>query len=262
MNRRAVLQRAITLAAGGLLLPGTALATAAWARHAAIVDLLAGRVPDTDGILLELPAVSEDGSSVPMRVAVESPMTADARVTAVHVFAPGNPSPTVLTARFQPEAGMADLSTRIRLNASQRVFAVAEMSDGSVRLAEQSVRVTVSGCLTTATGSSDDIMRTRVRLPGSAAPGEPVELLSLIQHPMETGFRQDANGVPLPRHLLERLQINLAGQPLVELLFQSSVSANPYVRLLLRPTGSGPVELLWQDDQGRTAREQLEFQLR
>lgn len=262
MHRRNVLGLLTMLAVAGLLQPSGLLASDAWTRHPAIVELLAGRVPEHDGIVLELPSVSEDGSNVPMRVAVDSPMTAEAFVTAVHVFAPANPAPPVLTARFQPEAGMVDLSTRIRLNESQRVFAVAELSDGSVRLAEQTVRVTVSGCLTTAGGSNDAIMQTRVRMPGSAAPGEPVELLSLIQHPMETGFRRNAGGELQPRHLLDRLQVALAGQPLVELLFQPSVSANPYVRLLLRPAASGPVELTWNDDQGRVAREQLDFRLR
>ena len=46
-----------------------------------------------------------------------------------------------------PRAGIAEISTRVRLARSQNVLAVAEMSDGSVRSHSVSVIVTLGACL-------------------------------------------------------------------------------------------------------------------
>jgi len=83
---------------------------------------------------------------VPLTVEVESPMTADDHVTAVHVFADGNPLPNVARMQFTPKSGEAVASTRIRLAQTQKIYALAEMSDGSVFSAVQEVKVTIGGC--------------------------------------------------------------------------------------------------------------------
>jgi sulfur-oxidizing protein SoxY len=83
---------------------------------------------------------------VPMKVEVESPMTADDYVRSVHVFADGNPAPQVLVYHFTPESGRAAATARIRLGQSQTVIAVAEMSGGALYMAKTPVEVTVGGC--------------------------------------------------------------------------------------------------------------------
>jgi sulfur-oxidizing protein SoxY len=83
---------------------------------------------------------------VPVTVEVESPMTADDHVKAVHVLTERNPEPEVATFHFSPRNGRALVSTRIRLAKSQRVHVLAEMSDGRVLTAAREVEVTVGGC--------------------------------------------------------------------------------------------------------------------
>ena len=46
--------------------------------------------------------------------------------------------------------------------------------------------------------------RTLLTVPPTARRGEVIELRALIAHPMETGFRPDANGRVLPRNLIRR----------------------------------------------------------
>ena len=58
-------------------------------------------------------------------------MTKDNHVKAIHVFNEKNPQPNVITVRFGPRAGKAHVSTRIRLADTQKVIAIAEMSDGT-----------------------------------------------------------------------------------------------------------------------------------
>ena len=82
-------------------------------------------------VTLDIPALVENGNAVPLTVSVESPMTADDHVKAIHVFNEKNPQPHVISVALGPRAGRARMSTRIRLADSQQVVAIAEMSDGS-----------------------------------------------------------------------------------------------------------------------------------
>ena len=52
-----------------------------------------GREVTEGGIELDLPDIAANGASVPLGVIVESPMTADDHVRAIHVFATRNPYP-------------------------------------------------------------------------------------------------------------------------------------------------------------------------
>ena len=98
-------------------------------------------------VKLELPPLIDNGNSVPLSVAVESPMTSADHVTAIHVFTEKNPLPDVLGVHLGPRAGRAVLSTRVRLADSQTVVAIAQLSDGSFWSDSAEVVVTLSACL-------------------------------------------------------------------------------------------------------------------
>lgn len=114
--------------------------------EAAIKEILGDRTAEEGRISLDLPEIAENGNTVPISVGVESPMTEDDHVKAVHIFAEGNPLPNVAKMNFTPRSGEAVASTRIRLAKTQKIHAVAEMSDGSVFTAAREVKVTIGGC--------------------------------------------------------------------------------------------------------------------
>ena len=97
-------------------------------------------------IKLDVPEIAENGSTVPMGVTVDSPMTEDDHVKAVHVMATKNPDPEIVTFRFSMLSGRAEAQTRMRLADTQDVLAVAELSDGSAIMAKKEVKVTIGGC--------------------------------------------------------------------------------------------------------------------
>ncbi len=99
-------------------------------------------------VALAAPLVAENGATVPVRIAVESPMTEADHVTDIHVFAPQNPRALAAVFALAPLAGRADVQARIRLARTQKVVAVARMSDGSLWSGAAEVRVTVGGCRT------------------------------------------------------------------------------------------------------------------
>jgi len=98
-------------------------------------------------IKIDLPPLIENGNAVALTVAVESPMTEADHVKAIHVFTEKNPQPNVMGVYLGPRAGRASISTRIRLADTQKVVAVAQMSDGSFWTDELEVIVTLAACL-------------------------------------------------------------------------------------------------------------------
>jgi sulfur-oxidizing protein SoxY len=149
-NRRAVLLNTARLAGGAALLltlaPLAARATPE-SMLAPMKTVMGDREARKGRVKLELPPLIENGNSVTMNVAVESPMTTEDFVKAIHVFNEKNPQPNVISVRIGPRAGRAAISTRIRLADSQRVIAIAEMSDGSFWSDEMDVIVTLAACL-------------------------------------------------------------------------------------------------------------------
>jgi sulfur-oxidizing protein SoxY len=98
-------------------------------------------------VTLDLPPLVENGNAAPLTVGVESPMSEADHVRRIAVFNERNPQPNVLTVNLGPRSGRATLSTRIRLANSQRITAVAEMSDGSFWSGTADVIVTLAACI-------------------------------------------------------------------------------------------------------------------
>lgn len=96
---------------------------------------------------LEVPPLVENGNTVALSVAVDSPMIATDYVKALHVFNEKNPQPNVISVHLGPRAGKAKISTRFRLADSQMVTAIAEMSDGTFWSASADVIVTLAACV-------------------------------------------------------------------------------------------------------------------
>ena len=100
-------------------------------------------------VALDLPALVENGNSVPLTISVDSPMTLEDHVKAIHVFVEKNPQPYVASFLLGPRAGRANISTRIRLADSQTVLVVCEMNDGSFWSGSADSLVTLAACTET-----------------------------------------------------------------------------------------------------------------
>jgi len=105
-----------------------------------------GKKPVEDMIDLTTPEIAENGNNVPIEVSVDSEMSGNDLVEEVIVFADGNPQPEVVKFSFTPLSGEATAKTRVRLAQTQNVIAVAKMTDGSFRMAQNQVKVTIGGC--------------------------------------------------------------------------------------------------------------------
>ena len=98
-------------------------------------------------VKIELPELAENGNSVPLKLSVDSPMTATDHVKALYVFSERNPVSNVARFHLGPRSGAARVQTSIRLAATQRITAIARMSDGSLWSGTADVIVTQAACL-------------------------------------------------------------------------------------------------------------------
>jgi sulfur-oxidizing protein SoxY len=148
-RRRFLIDTAALAGAAGIWLPlATGPASATPASMRAAIRKVVGDTQVTKGrVKIDLPPLIENGNAVSLTVAVESPMTVEDHVKAIHVFTEKNPQPNVISVQLGPRAGRATFSSRIRLADSQKVIAIAQMSDGSFWSDEIEVIVTLAACL-------------------------------------------------------------------------------------------------------------------
>ncbi|WP_291297219.1 thiosulfate oxidation carrier complex protein SoxZ [Elioraea sp.] len=92
----------------------------------------------------------------------------------------------------------------------------------------------------------------RVRIPRTVRAGEAFEVRTLMEHPMETGLRQDG-GRTVARNMLARLAITVEGKPVFEAAFRNGTAANPFHVVHLRLSRTADLVFTWTDEAGRTA---------
>ena len=114
---------------------------------AAVKAILGDATPRVGRVTLDVQPIAENGNSVPLTVSVESPMTAADHVRSIHIFAEENPLPNVAHFYLGPRAGKAQVSTRIRLFKSQKIIAMAALSDGSFWSGTAEIVITLAACI-------------------------------------------------------------------------------------------------------------------
>ncbi|MGH8702950.1 MAG: thiosulfate oxidation carrier protein SoxY, partial [Burkholderiales bacterium] len=98
-------------------------------------------------VTVDTPRLADNGHSAPLKVSVESPMTAADHVRSITLLSEKNPRPIMARFHLGQQAGRAEVATRVRLATTQRVLAIAQLSDGSYWAGSAEVEVTESACL-------------------------------------------------------------------------------------------------------------------
>jgi sulfur-oxidizing protein SoxZ len=93
-------------------------------------------------------------------------------------------------------------------------------------------------------------MTARIQVPQSAKRGEVIEVRVLVQHAMETGYRFDDAGKPIPRNVITRLVCNYGGKEVLRADLTQGIAANPYLQFYTVAEASGELEISWVDDEG------------
>ena len=114
---------------------------------AAVKAITGGKeVVKSDKVHMKAPEIAENGAVVPVTVTVDSPMTDDDYVKAIHIFATKNANVRCADVMLTPMNGAAMFSARVKLGTSQDIMALVETNKGEFLSTAQSVKVTIGGC--------------------------------------------------------------------------------------------------------------------
>lgn len=92
--------------------------------------------------------------------------------------------------------------------------------------------------------------RTLINMPRQARRGEVIAIRTTIAHPMESGFRVDAEGRTLPRKIIQRFSCRYDGELVFSASLSPAVAANPYIAFSTIATHSGTLSFDWEGDDG------------
>lgn len=112
-----------------------------------IAELTGSADVRAERVTLEIPRLADNGHAVPLKISVASPMTEHDFVRTIHVLSERNPRALVAVFHLNPHCARAEVSTRVRLNGSQRVVVIAGLSDGTWWSGAAQVEVTETACL-------------------------------------------------------------------------------------------------------------------
>jgi sulfur-oxidizing protein SoxZ len=97
--------------------------------------------------------------------------------------------------------------------------------------------------------------RAVVTMPALAKRGEIIEIKTLAQHPMETGFRRTQTGELIPRDIIRRFTCTYNGVEVYRVDLHPAVAANPLIVFTTVATESGSLSFQWVGDNGYTVTE-------
>jgi sulfur-oxidizing protein SoxZ len=77
-----------------------------------------------------------------------------------------------------------------------------------------------------------------------------IEIKTLISHIMETGYRHDNMGKPIPRDIITQLTCSYNGEEIFRADLYPAIAANPFVTFHTVATESGTIAFEWTGDNG------------
>jgi sulfur-oxidizing protein SoxZ len=97
--------------------------------------------------------------------------------------------------------------------------------------------------------------RAVVTMPAQAKRGEIIEIKTLAQHPMETGFRRTQTGELIPRDIIRRFTCTYNGVEVYRADLHPAIAANPLIAFTTIATETGTLTFQWVGDNGYTVTE-------
>ena len=97
--------------------------------------------------------------------------------------------------------------------------------------------------------------RAVVTLPAHAKRGEIIEIKTLAQHAMETGFRRTQTGDLIPRDIIRSFTCTYNGTEICRVDLHPAIAANPLIAFNTVATESGTLTFQWVGDNGYSVTE-------
>jgi len=206
---------------------------------------------------LKAPRIAEIGSSVAIEVSSRIPNT-----EWIAIIADKNPTPLAAVVRINDK--QPTMQTRIKLVEPSQVRVVAK-AGGRYYTTDQFVKVVEGGCGGGSASVAVDQSSQRVGNTGvrSRANDDGVLVQLMIQHPMETGLRQNKegkmvqaldakSGKPVAPHYIQRVRARVNDNSILDAYWGPSISSTPIFGFGVSQYRKGDqVTVEWEDNQGK-----------
>jgi len=206
-------------------------------------DVFGGRPPaaGTGVIAIDMPARAEDAAIVPVTVRLSLAPDDRRHVKTVTLVIDRNPAPVAATFELGPDAGVTMIATRVRVDSYTNVHAVAELSDGTLHMAETFVKAS-GGCSAPAAKNADEAKANlgQMKLRQFAKPEEGLrEAQIMIRHPNNSGLQMDQiTRLYTPAFFVRDLSVWQGNRPVLKMDAGISLSEDPNIRFSYRPNGA------------------------
>jgi len=204
---------------------------------------------DTSVVTLTTMSRAEDAAIVPVTVHTMFSQTHERYITDIWLIIDQNPSPVAAHFQFTPQAGQADIETRVRINEYTLVRAIARTNTGEYHQSVRFIKAS-GGCSAPATKDLDPTSLGRIKLYTiSAQPGRPSLLQAQIRHPNESGLAMDQlTRNYAPAHYVRHLVVATGGKDIITADLDISISENPLFQFYVSPTVKSDISVSFTDN--------------
>ena len=196
---------------------------------------------DENYMRLEAPANTPDPSATPLTLHFGE--DAAGKIKQVRLIIDNNPSPLAATMQLKAGVPVNQIDLRVRIDRFTSVRAIAETTDG--RLEMRSTWVKASGGCSAPPNAADGGTLGEIRFRPSP---DARSLQMSIRHPNKSGFQIDPRtGDSIPPHYISHIQVQVAGETIMQADTGISLSENPSLRIASRDPIGAPLTLVAQD---------------
>ncbi|UIJ72244.1 quinoprotein dehydrogenase-associated SoxYZ-like carrier [Aurantimonas sp. HBX-1] len=215
-------------------------------------DLFGDRelVEGSDAVSIEAPDRATDPAIVPVTLRLD-PAKAIRKVTLV---IDENPAPVAATFDIAENAGVTQLSTRVRVNEYTDIHAIAEAADGTLYVTSKFVKA-AGGCAAPAAKDPEVAAREmgQMKLRFFEAPADSTEREAqlMIRHPNNSGLQKDqVTLLYIPAHFVSELEVTRGGERLFSMTGGISISEDPSFRFTYAGDAAAPFHARAVDTDG------------
>jgi sulfur-oxidizing protein SoxY len=224
-----------------------------------VQEIFTGK-PIDDGraiIAIDMPARAEDAATVPMTLRLKPTSDASRRVMAITLVIDNNPAPMAAKFSLAADAGVSEISTRVRINSYTNVHAVAETSDGKLYAVQTYVKASGGCSAPVAKNAEEAIARLgQMRYRRFAAARDNTspdqrEVQVMVGHPNNSGLQMDQlTQLYIPAFYVDRLQLWQDDSPVLTMDGGISISEDPHLRLTYVSNGAKTFRAEARDTEG------------
>jgi sulfur-oxidizing protein SoxY len=201
-----------------------------------------------DVVRVYLAMRADDAATVPVAVKAQIEQTTSRYIKSIYLIVERNPSPVAGVFHFGPDAGRAQVETRLRFEDYSHVRAVAETNDGKLWMDSRWVKA-AGGC-SAPNGKNrvpEALMgRMKFRFDDDIRFNEPNLVQVNIRHPNESAMASDFEPGQVPR-FVRSVMVTYANQPVMSAEVDFSLSDNPTFRFWFVPRETGELRVEVQD---------------